>query len=290
MKKITLSAFLAIISLISFSQDIIYKKDNTKIEAKILEINPTEIRYKLFGNPDGPLYIIYKSEVTKIQYPNGQVDNVSPERKIEKAEDPAYVKEGSTVVKGGKPATDVRFNRNILSFNLPRLMLSFISLSYEWVDASGTFGIKIPVGYNFAPAYSLSINLFSESKYSHYAGLALNIYPKHKKTISYFVGPYLEVGQFSYNLTLTTPPTYTYPTTPPNTTSQWFNDGIYYGCYINNGFEVLISKDFSFSFCGGPGLIRNIMPQYNSTNPNYSTSSSELGISLNAEMNLSYRF
>ena len=111
----------------------------------------------------------------------------------------------------------------------------------------------------------------------------LNIYPKHKKTISYFVGPYLEMGQFSYDLYQNNPNGY------GPSTSYRYNDGIYYACYINNGFEVLISKDFSFSFCGGPGLIRNIMPSYNSSNGIYSNDS-ELGVSMTAEMNLSYRF
>jgi len=60
MKILTSSAIIILSALVSFSQNVIYKKDNTKIEAKILEINQVEVRYKIFANPDGPLYIMYK--------------------------------------------------------------------------------------------------------------------------------------------------------------------------------------------------------------------------------------
>ena len=43
------------ITVKGFAQDELYKKDNTKLEVKILEISPTEIKYKLctyhFMNP-----------------------------------------------------------------------------------------------------------------------------------------------------------------------------------------------------------------------------------------------
>ena len=64
------------------SQDVILKKDNTTIVSKVLEINSTEIKYKKWSNQDGPIYSILRSEVTSINYQNGEVekfnDNVAP--------------------------------------------------------------------------------------------------------------------------------------------------------------------------------------------------------------------
>ena len=58
-------------SSFSFSQDVITKKDGASIEAKIELIGIDEIKYKKFDNPEGPSYIISKTEVKKIVFENG---------------------------------------------------------------------------------------------------------------------------------------------------------------------------------------------------------------------------
>lgn len=71
MKKI----FLFLITFLSFftakSQDTIFKKSGDIVIAKVLEINPTEVKYKRFGFQDGPLYIENKSNLDKIIFSNG---------------------------------------------------------------------------------------------------------------------------------------------------------------------------------------------------------------------------
>jgi len=254
------------------AQDVIYKKDNTKIEAKILEINQSEVRYKMFANPDGPLYIMYKSDVVKIVYPSGQVEIYNPEIK---KEEPQIVKD-DYVATTSKPKDDDSFNkdltRNVVSVNLIQAMLGYASISYEWVERNGMFGIKIPVGYSFGDEYAISLpNLFYDQQSEYFGGLAFNIYPKRKKRVSYVVGPYLQVGQLSYEAYQS----YTYKT---------YHDGMYYAFYINNGMEVLLGRDLSFSFCGGPGIIRKITPHDTGNN------GFDFPVSLNGELNLSYRF
>ena len=54
-----------------FSQDTIIRRSSEVIIAKILEISPTEIRYKKFEFQDGPTYIEIKARVKKIHYANG---------------------------------------------------------------------------------------------------------------------------------------------------------------------------------------------------------------------------
>jgi hypothetical protein len=79
--KILLPIIVFLMSVtLSFGQakkpDIIVKKDNTKIEAVIKEIDETTIKYKRFSNPDGPQYTIKKEEVVTILYANGEVEVV----------------------------------------------------------------------------------------------------------------------------------------------------------------------------------------------------------------------
>lgn len=57
-----------------FSQDIITKKSGDDIEAKILEVTASEIKYKEFDDQDGPTFFIPKSEVLMVRYENGSQD------------------------------------------------------------------------------------------------------------------------------------------------------------------------------------------------------------------------
>ncbi len=69
----TLLAFIAI-SITGFSQDVITQKSGEDIQAKILEVNPTEIKYKKFDNQNGPTFTLLKSDVLMIRYENGTKD------------------------------------------------------------------------------------------------------------------------------------------------------------------------------------------------------------------------
>jgi len=55
------------------AQDVIITKNAEKVEAKIVEISPTEIKYKKTNNLDGPTFILYTSDVQTIIYSNGDV-------------------------------------------------------------------------------------------------------------------------------------------------------------------------------------------------------------------------
>ena len=59
---------------LSNAQDVIIKKDNSTILSKVVKISASEIEYKKWSNQDGPTYIIKKSEVSSINYENGEKD------------------------------------------------------------------------------------------------------------------------------------------------------------------------------------------------------------------------
>ncbi len=74
MKKTVLFFTIIIISANVFAQDIIEKYDDTKIEAKVIEIGLKTVKYKKFSNPDGPVYLIKKTDIRSIIYPGGERD------------------------------------------------------------------------------------------------------------------------------------------------------------------------------------------------------------------------
>jgi hypothetical protein len=74
MKKIILIAICLSSSFITFSQDIITKKNGEDLKVKITEVNQTDIKYKKTDNPSGPTFIISKSDALMIRYEDGSKD------------------------------------------------------------------------------------------------------------------------------------------------------------------------------------------------------------------------
>ncbi len=73
MKKIVLLCNLFTLFMGAYAQDIIVTKEAQKIEAKILEVSSTEIKYKKQSNLEGPTFILGVEEINSIIYANGEV-------------------------------------------------------------------------------------------------------------------------------------------------------------------------------------------------------------------------
>src|SRR5688500_716753 len=78
----------------AFCQDTIYKTNGTEIQAKILEITSSEIKYKRFDNLQGPTIYMPKAEVFMIKYENGtkEIINQQPGQEKKKQEVKTEVK------------------------------------------------------------------------------------------------------------------------------------------------------------------------------------------------------
>lgn len=80
MKKFLLLALFAIAStLMSVAQDVIITKDGQEIKAKVSEVLTTQIKYKKYESPDGPLYTVNKEDLLLIRYENGNVEVMNQE-------------------------------------------------------------------------------------------------------------------------------------------------------------------------------------------------------------------
>jgi len=73
MKKLLLVfAFMIGCGITVFAQDLITKKDGTDIQAKILEVTSTEVKYKKYNNLEGPTFSLLKSDILIVRYENGE--------------------------------------------------------------------------------------------------------------------------------------------------------------------------------------------------------------------------
>lgn len=61
----------------SSNYDLIQKTNGTEIQAKILEVSSSEIKYKNFDYLDGPTIVLPISEISSIKYPNGKTETFS---------------------------------------------------------------------------------------------------------------------------------------------------------------------------------------------------------------------
>lgn len=72
MKKTTL-LLLSLLSMTAVAQDIIVTQDAKRIDAKILEVSATDIKYKKYSYQDGPTFVMSIADVNSILYENGDV-------------------------------------------------------------------------------------------------------------------------------------------------------------------------------------------------------------------------
>lgn len=73
MKKLLSIFTISLLSICVYAQDIIVTIKAQKIDAKILEVSTSEIRYKELDNLDGPTFILRVDEINSIIYANGKV-------------------------------------------------------------------------------------------------------------------------------------------------------------------------------------------------------------------------
>lgn len=77
MKQLVLALTLFCI-LSAEAQDTLIYKNAVKMVVVLKEISQNEIRYQKYELPDGPVYVINKSDIDKIIYKNGMVEKIQP--------------------------------------------------------------------------------------------------------------------------------------------------------------------------------------------------------------------
>lgn len=157
--KIVVLSILFFISIAAVqAQDLIIKKNNETIKAKILEVGTTEIKYKLFDSPEGPTFTVNKRDVKsmKIQSENGKSDKV-----MNVTDDPMSVGNAAIVDK----TSSIKFH-----FFSP--LTHKLAFTYEWMVRPG-FNWEAGVGF-----VGPGVGLFDQVINLHPRGFYIRTGPK----------------------------------------------------------------------------------------------------------------
>jgi hypothetical protein len=262
----------------SYAQDQLFKKDNSKIDAKILEINQTEVKYKLFTYQDGPTITILKSEIAMIIYQNGShevFNNQSTPTQTIVVTQPKTVefKPIETPKQDNTPKIeDLLETKNLISCNILEPLNGTFGINYLREFANNYFNVYVPISVGFTKPFlnqSMEsafnphnynydyINNFTFDRKVAEVGLAIHFQTSGKKAVTHFVGPYVSVAQ--YTGTFDEQFYYNDPYTgyyTNQTTQHGFVMNRYY-FMINNGILFRINKSFNMMMMAAVGYSQN---------------------------------
>lgn len=222
---LALTLFVLLSSTV-FGQDILYKKDGTKDSVIVEEVNPTEVVYKKFSRPDGPLYRLPKSQILLIEYKDGAIDVFDGAQTL--TDDEKRVAE--------KKAFAEKLGLNIISINYLNLLNGNIQLGYERIMGDGMVGLKYSFNYNIEDVETDILNYLRLWS----TGLDLNLYPTGQGKIKYFLGPSFRVGVARDNFT-------------GRSTLKDYN---YFSIFFSNGFYAQPTKSLYLGMQAGIGMAR----------------------------------
>ena len=159
---------LMFLTISGFAQDKIYLKTGEQVEAKIIEVNINNLKYKKYSNIDGPTFTIEKSDIHMVVYQNGE-NQIFEESEKE--------------------------NKNIDGFRRHRINIDILAymyngpsyISYEQIAKSGKLGYEIPL--------NVHMNEYGVVGYS--TGLNMKYYITGEGK-GFYVGPAVALGVFDF--------------------------------------------------------------------------------------------
>lgn len=232
MKNLVILSFIFMFcfSFFAGAQDIIFKKDGSKEEAKIILVGEKEIQYKKFSNQAGPVYTLDKNDILLITYENGEYETINKQENIEKPVKLDFTKD---------------FARNVFSYHMFDLVFGDFAFSYERILSNGQVGLKIPVALGY-----YRHNNFGNFNNIFYSGIGVNFYPTGQGKVRYFMGPQARIGLGQDNDWVT------YYDDNGNYLSdeEVENEGLYTQFFIDNGVIFVPVKNFSISIIASVGV------------------------------------
>lgn len=91
MKKVLFMAAFAASFLSMSAQDILVRKGGDVENVKVLEVTPTEVKYKKFSNPNGPTFTERRSNLMSVKYEGGEVQKFNDGSAIASGSGRGYV-------------------------------------------------------------------------------------------------------------------------------------------------------------------------------------------------------
>lgn len=260
MKLIALVCFLLCINFLK-AQDQLFKVDNSKLEVKIIEITPNEIKYKLFTYQDGPTIIIAKSDVALIIYQNGvhevitkpveqsQTNNTNTQNNFPTYEERRLERQK----KEDKEFEELTSTKNLVGLNVMEILNGGVGITYLR-EFNSYLNVYVPLTIGATDPFlnQLSYELvgggnysFKYTKKTYEVGLGINLQTSGKKKVTHFIGPYVSyaqlVGNYDINYSVYNNQTgnYTYINEQNDFTMKRIN------FMLNNGVLMRPTKNFN---------------------------------------------
>jgi hypothetical protein len=155
MKKLTIFLVILFFSTTTFSQDYIYLKDNSIIEAVVQEVNIEMVKYTKYSDPEGEVYGIAPNALIKIVFSNG------------------YVRDFSGGSKSAKVSSSERDSYFALGAGFGRSYGGIGIRAQGRFGKKQGFGLHAGVGYNPFKAGGLCFGV--GAKFFYYRWLYLNV-------------------------------------------------------------------------------------------------------------------
>ena len=76
---------LLVCSASAWAQDVIVKRDGSTIVCRVVEVNKSEVIYKRWGNLEGPNYVMNLTDISAVNYENGEKIRMDETQKSEGA-------------------------------------------------------------------------------------------------------------------------------------------------------------------------------------------------------------
>ncbi len=260
---------LCLFANLAYSQDILYTTAGSKLKGRVTEINLKDIKYKDITNPEGPTYVIAKTDVVLIQYSNGttEVINDNPNTlapkitetvtPVEKPADKPFDR-NDPYAKAKKPEKKefnlYYLNNNTFSINALALANGDVTLMYDRDILKSRMSLTFMGGYSFN-SHIGALNFFIRdskdgAKKKYDAGFGINYMPRNTKRVQYFVGLLGKYMAYDYlDVTDTT----------NNQKNYQKASASQLAIMISTGWVFRVSPNFSFKVFGSIG------PQINSS-------------------------
>jgi hypothetical protein len=195
-KKILSILALCMIAGAMNSQDQLFKKDNTKLLVKILEVGPYEVKYKMHENPDGPVVVESRENVALVIYENGRHETITaPVLQVYHANEGIFVDQMSKA----DSAQFYRYSNNI-SVNFFNFFNNEFGLLYQKDFYAGHWTLVIPFAVGIAkPNVTQSTYFGNGTNAGNYElnhkiyeiGAGINYIPSYRGSVNYYIGPVL---------------------------------------------------------------------------------------------------
>lgn len=213
MKTLSVTLFALLIASDFYAQDVITKNDSSQVKAYIIEINPLEIKYKLFNYPDGPMIISNRESIAYITFKNGLVERFkkSETKKTEtQTYNPNTYNLDSEPVSIYNPEDELKkydklyTKKNYLGFNYIAFLNTALGFNYMRDIKKANLIINVPFAFGLgSPGITNSLynrdflDGTSTTKYQlmkYQVGVNALFAPSMNKAVNFLMGP-------SFNLT-----------------------------------------------------------------------------------------